>query len=466
MANLIIWQCVNDTSAPIRTIAGYQLASWLRQHGYTVKVIDFCHLIPTSVLAEITAKYIGGDTLAVGVSSTFWHGRGDDVRPTKMRGFEPDWVIKARELVEKQHPKLYWLLGGARTEYKTSHKHWVRFSGYAEDSLLKWMDQNTNRYVRRDLYDVQTFMRSFAQDDFIRPTEVLPIDLGRGCMFKCRFCNYPLVGKKPGTYLRDIKQVREEILFNYHEYGTTKYYYLDETVNETLEKVEALAELAQSLPFAIQWVGYCRADLIDKRPDMVRLLEESGMASCHFGIESFNRTAALSIGKGWSATHGKDFLLSLKDKWGDRISWSISMIAGLPGETESDLNSTLDWCIQNQISEVKFNDLGIDSTPSKLWKSEFELNYSKYGFRFPDPNQPMYWESDDWTSTLAHQAVVKLRKRGWPHWRLAGWALPAFSFTGQDLHSLSKEHVATLDWHEYTHKAYLFVRDYAKAHLK
>ena len=71
MANLILLTCVNFLKAPARGVAAYQLASWLRHHGYTVKVVDFSHLIETNDLVNIVEKHIGPETLAIGVSSTF-----------------------------------------------------------------------------------------------------------------------------------------------------------------------------------------------------------------------------------------------------------------------------------------------------------------------------------------------------------------------------------------------------------
>jgi len=320
--------------------------------------------------------------------------------------------------------------------------------------------------VRRELYNVQTFTRSFSKDDFIRRTEVLPMDLGRGCMFKCKFCSYPLIGKKPGTYLRNFDQVREEMIFNYNEFGVTKYYYQDDTVNESIEKVEALADLAWSLPFRLEWVGYCRADLIDKRPAMVDLLKESGMRSCHFGIESFTRSAALAVGKGWSAVRGKQFLLELQDKWKQDVNWAMSMIVGLPGETEDDLDSTLKWCLDNNMSDVRFFDLGLDSSSDKRWKSEFEIEHEKYGFRFPDPTRPMYWESDEWTSASAAKVAERLRSTGRPHWRPAGWYLPPLSFTGESLSFLAKQRYSDLNWKGYKSRTKLFVDEYVAFQLK
>jgi hypothetical protein len=73
MANLILWNTLNTDNSTVRPIACYQLASWIRQHGYTVKVIDYCHAMTTDELVAITNKHIGSDTLAIGVGTTRYH---------------------------------------------------------------------------------------------------------------------------------------------------------------------------------------------------------------------------------------------------------------------------------------------------------------------------------------------------------------------------------------------------------
>ena len=57
----------------VRTGGQYQIASWLREFGYTVKVIDFCFKLDHDVLVKIAEKHIDKNTLAFGFSSTFWH---------------------------------------------------------------------------------------------------------------------------------------------------------------------------------------------------------------------------------------------------------------------------------------------------------------------------------------------------------------------------------------------------------
>jgi hypothetical protein len=472
MANLILWNTLNNTNdSPMTTLgtsagairpAGvHQLASWLRQHGYTVKVIDFCHIMPTETLAELTEKYIDSTTIAIGASSIFW----EKISARAWTPYEAKWVVAAREIVERRHPNVKWILGGYNIEAPSIKMNWVKFVGYAEDSLLKWMDENSGKYLRRDLFDIQTLRFNFVEDDLIRPEEALPMELGRGCQFKCSFCSYPLIGKKKGTYLRGFDIIREEFIRNYNEWGTTWYYFLDDTMNESEEKVQALADIVQGLPFELKWTGYNRADLIWSKPETSQWLRDSGLKSCTFGIESFHPKASMSVGKGWSGKHGKEFLLELKEKWGSEITWHLAFIAGLPGESIDDVKASYQWCIENKMYNWAIRPLSINRTPTKLWKSVFDTEYEKYGYRFPEGD--LYnWENDLTTHKEVYSFTTEMNRRSIQHCTLGNWLLTDLAGLGYNYRDINTVILKDLPWREFYSRTINIVNGYTKTLLE
>lgn len=459
MANLIIWSSVNINHAPIRTVAPYQLASWLRYHGYTVKVIDFCHAMTTNELVSITEKHIGSDTLAIGVSSSFWNNiAGIQVFP------EPLWVLHARSVLESRH-KLPWLLGGYSVESIGLTLNWVKFHGNAEDSLLKWMDENSSKLKRRDLFDIKTLTKSFVEDDLIRSEEAIPIELGRGCQFKCNFCSYPLIGKKKGTYLRNFELLKDEFLRNYEEWGTTRYYFQDDTVNESEEKIQALADIAQSLPFRLEWTGYNRLDLIWSRPGTIQMLKDSGLRSTYFGIESFHPKASMAVGKGFNGKHGKDFLLKLKKEWNEEITWYLSFIIGLPGEDRTSIKESNQWCIDNGMYDWTFHALNINTSVGKLWKSEFDREYKKYGYSITT-GTPNMWKNDLWTRQEAINYSTELLKHSNLFCKPTSWLLTDLAGLGYNYADLMHKRKMNLDWKLFRTKTADIVKNYVEYQLR
>jgi len=405
------------------------LARWLLSFGFTVKVIDFCSEISTDDLVAITKKHIDSTTVAIGVSSTFWRDNSTRIvngviLPNQPLN-TPNWTIVARSLIEPLFPKLDWLLGGANSD-SLLDEAWIRFHEYSEDAIIRYLDGKLSKWYLRPPYDIKTATNTYMDGLGITPHEALGLEWGRGCQFKCSFCRYKNIGKKKNSYLRDSKLVRQDIINNYERYGTTRYIYVDDTTNESNEKIADMVEVAQSLPFRIEWVGYGRLDLIGTNKHTIKALEDSGLRSMFFGVETFNKEACKRIGKGWIGVHGKEFLLELKDKWGEEVSFLANFITGLSPETPDEVEQTVQWCIDNQIHSFNFIPLFISSTVTRS-ASEFDRNYEKYGYRFPDPKRVQYWESDYWTSDTAREQTAGILSRAWPHSKPAAFHLAAIS---------------------------------------
>lgn len=462
MADLILWnsneQGSQDYRVPVRPAGPHQLAHWLTLHGYNVKVIDFCNLLSVDELLTITSKYITTNTVAIGVSTTFWKLNYSDGLG------EPDWVMTARARLSSKNIK--WILGGANSQQKNLKYDWIKFHGLAEDSLLKFMDESTRQLKFRKQFDIKNLESIFLDNLYIQSTETLPIELSRGCQFKCSFCRYPLLGKKKNTYLRDFSLIEKEFIENYERYGVTKYFFLDDTFNESDEKVDALANIAQRLPFKLKWFGHTRLDLMGSKPHTVDLLKQSGLKSSFFGIESFNLNASKIVGKGWNGVHGKDFILKVKEAWGKDISFHLGFIAGLTGEKISDIYETHEWCIANDIPSWKFNSLKMNKDSDYVVKSEFDLNYHNYGYRFPDDSRPDYWENDDWNYDIASDLSTELLYDAHKYVRFTSWGLGEVSSLGYDVDTLINTKRKDMDWADLRHRTDMFIQRYVESSLR
>ena len=459
-----------QNSSTTKPLGCYQLASWLRQHGFTVKVIDHCSIINTAILKSMISKFIDDTTVAIGVSSTFW-GENERFKDANTRrgASEPQWVLDIRDSVEADFPNLDWLVGGfsAAWTYQLA-KEWIRFIDYSEDSLLKYMDSKLNRSADRSNFDIESASLHYHATDFIQPHEALTMELGRGCQFKCKFCQYPHIGKKKGTYLRSMECVKNDLLYNYEHFGTTRYSFVDDTVNEDYDKIVALANIAQKLPFQLEWAGYNRIDLIWSRPETKQILKDSGLKSSYFGIESFNPQVAKLVNKGWFGKHARDFVLELREDWGKDISFFMSFIVGFDGEDEQSVIKTADWLLENQFYSWWFQPLRIKRIPSgvpAVFVSEFEKNYAEYGYKFPNPLSNDYWEHNYWNANRAIQVADACNKK------LHGIAIPAaFSIfektnLGYNTNDVLWRHRQDYDQQEDKNRFNQFIQNYVDATL-
>lgn len=448
MAHLILWNPVNNgLRDATRTAGGHQLKSWLSKFGFQVVVIDFPHLMTTQQLVSVTEKFIDNDTIAIGVNTSFWQNFFTD---NPIISGEPQWVLQARTILENTNSNLQWLLGGSRTTDLTREKlefDWTMLHGYAEDSLLKFLVEksNNNNYAATK-FDIVDHDYTFANDAQITRHEVLPIEISRGCQFACSFCRFPLLGKKKGTYTRKYHKIHDEFLYNYENFGTTQYMIIDDTVNENIEKISALAEIRSKLPFDLRWIGFCRLDLIGSKPTTIDVLRHSGLLSCFFGIESFDPDASKIVGKGWNGVHGREFLLRLMSEWKNDITFSVNFIVGLGQETPEQILQTNQWCIDNKIHAWNFAGLNINRNPHLVYQSKFDKEYHNYGYRFPNPMDDIYWENGIWNTYTAFEFAKKLKSQSQYYSKLVTWRLAMTSSTVQQpMTSLMNMQVRDID---------------------
>lgn len=465
MADLIIWNSLSLAIPGVnRMISGHHLASWLSDFGYDTKVIDFCSQMTTEQLCDITEKYITKDTIAIGASSTFW--KIDDER-LRTPYEEPEWLVSSRKILQERYPKIDWIMGGGNVYGNVFQFKWRKFISFAEDSLLKYLDDNTNKKVLRPLFNIQKVKSAYLTKGMgLSPHEVVPLEISRGCQFKCSYCSYPLLGKKKGTYTRDMKLVEDEIRRIHDEFGTTHFWLTDDTVNESEEKIIQLADIVNRLPFKFQWVGYNRIDLIERRPYTIQLLKETGLKSTFFGIETFHPKASLAIGKGWNGKNAKDFLIKLKEEWAGEINMHLNFIVGLPGETEKDIDETHQWLKDNKMDAWYFDGLrirgDIDHTP---WISKFEKDYALYGYKKQDPSSN-WWENEYWNTTSALQKAIRLTDDSkLNHNQICTPDLCGFVFTGQTFSDLIVQYERNIDFKYYDVKRKEFVNDYVNYQL-
>lgn len=389
-----IWPNKSSTAGSnfTRAISCYQLKHWLSHFGFKSQVIDFCQLLTADEIFGLLEQFVSSDTLAIGVSTTFWPT--DKVVPSNL--------LEIFSRAKEKWPHLKIISGGARkpTSPELFDNHFI---GESENQLVVWMQGLVNKSsLLNKKFNIVNLSHRFDETDAILYDEALPIELGRGCIFKCKFCGHQNLGKAKFTYQRDFELILDELKYNYEKFGTTKYMFLDDTVNEDLDKIRNLSTVKNRLGFSIEWVGYLRADLIWSKQESQELLIESGLRSCFVGIETFHNEAGKSIDKGWGAKHGKEFIPHLyKNIWGEKINIHVNLIAGLPYETHDSLKESLKWCMSNPVGFHRFVPLTLyveKNDPSAA--SEFTRNYKNYGYKNVN-HDTGYWESDTMNSSEA-----------------------------------------------------------------
>ena len=416
-----------------RTIGPYKIGHFLRKNGYDVQMIDFITRFTEEELYSMITKFITPKTLLIGMSMTFMTGLLYKW-PNGITRRIPYALWATLKKIKKENPNIKFVSGGYMSDrmpdYGIFDATIMSYTGSNEDIMLEYLNnlrgvgpkpigrlvmpsmQNQEKRVRM-MYDTpRTTTYNIEKDDFqwvlndcILPGEPLPLDVARGCIFACKFCQYPHLGKGKLDYIRGMNYIEEEMRSNYEKFGTTTYYMLDDTFNDTEFKMQEFYNMTQRLPFKVHFVAYLRADLLQRFPKVPYLLKEAGLIGAYHGLESLHPYASNLVGKGWSGKSAKEYIPELfHEIWEGKIPQTLSFIVGFPKETLKDVFNTRDWFIDNQLHNTHFKALGLWGSDSntKLYtvESEFDKNYEKYGFWFEEGQGLRYkrkmWRNETW----------------------------------------------------------------------
>lgn len=433
-----------------RAIGAYQLAGFLRQHGITVQVIDFTDNFTSEELIQAVKKFVGSNTRVIGVSSTFYQSEvsNQDLNENKNYargsiGFLPTNIVDTITYFKNAWPEIKRVVGGGNSNNFVGNSLFdVVVHGYAEQVFLDFLSKKNiypkianTEIVNGDgsKFDIETLSHRWERNDCILPNETLPIEISRGCIFKCKFCGYPLNGKKKFDYLRSPEMIVEEIVYNYEHYGTTNYLFADDTFNDSTYKLEQLHKKITSLPFKISFTTYLRLDLLHAHKEQLPLLKELGLRSAFFGIESLNDRTAKFIGKGLASSKVKDFLLDLRHNiWQDQISILCTFIVGLPYEDISSTDQSFKW-VQTAGLDSAWTPLTIHT--NHRYKSDIAINYEQYGYTLLDVNNGT-WKNNIMTYDDANAAAARYNSISLSNNYITSWIM--FSLASYGLHSLDE----------------------------
>lgn len=481
MEVVLLTACVTNNNILYRPIGAYQVAWYLRKFEYNVQVVDFLHRLDEEVILQILRKYITAETKIVG------YGAMLGLKDSESREF----INKIERIllkIKKNYPWVSIVAGGAAAAdlnriFRNKTLFDYIFFGHAEDTMLALANNlvrggpsvqfeklEGNRVIRESFpmphdekFNIEDDRHMWDDRDFIQPGETLPIELGRGCIFKCKFCQYPYIGKNKKDFNRCMDLVKEEMIHNYEKWQVTNYYMLDDTFNADEERIEAFAKMTSELPFKIHYATYLRLDLIAAHPQTEDMLLESGLLGAYFGVESFNKEASELIGKPWNGKKAKDYLPKLHhDKWKKQVGLRAGFICGIPPETLQECLDTNQWCIDNEIPNWYWHPLHISRDNYSEFISEFDINSDKYGFEWYVDNGLVLWKTpycDARTAaTWKHQLMAEAKK----YQKNAQWNLLELGNYGIDMHEAKHKFIVDMDWSLINKKRRLFLQNYVR----
>lgn len=379
---------LGSTDYTARALGSYLIATHLRHEGWDVEVVDYGLYWTLDQLKELSRSRINSNTKFIGFGHQFvtWNPVLEEYC---------QWI-------KSNYPKIV-LIGGSGIipTYYTSviDYHIQGYGEYAISALLKYLFSNGDPIkfspiiqgakkiiTANDFYPAfpkKSLLAEYQDRDFIDENEWLGIETSRGCIFSCDFCNFPIIGIK-GDYTRDADDFEKEIRNNYDKFGVKNYNLIDETFNDSTEKITKYANVVDKLNFIPTFTGFIRADLLVARPKDREELLRMNMLGQYYGVETFNRESGKAIGKGMETNRLKEGLVDIRKYFENNnrklYRGTLSFIVGLPGETLETLATTQQWLI-NHWQQQAFYAFSLQ-IPSHEYDqpSKFSRNYAKYGY--------------------------------------------------------------------------------------
>ena len=403
-----------------RALGAYHLARVLEKKGVSSIVIDFFFSLRIDEIDCFFQKFISKNTKFIGLSTSYLFNR------VSSTGYDTTFDDNTSlnyffEKVRTCYPHIKIFQGGSNGLYPHPLVD-VGMSGqYIESAFIKKLNELCNCKIDTH-YEFTNDFFEFKKEDFILDKEPLPLEISRGCIFSCKFCSFSGRGKKINTAIKSNAAIENFLKTSYDRFKTTSFFLCDDTLNESVIKLENILRVTELLNFKCTFAAYIRLDLLMVYPEMIGLLKNAGILGLTFGIETFNFKAGVTIGKGSKPEKIKSFLIDLKMKHPEFYT-SSAFIVGLPYENIDSVYSTYDWLVKEQALDAwNFNALGIENRIQTVDSSYFSKNIEKYGYK---RKGNVGWARDDLNYEQAFEHAKYLNQLSAPYsgpspWRLLG----------------------------------------------
>jgi radical SAM superfamily enzyme YgiQ (UPF0313 family) len=427
----------------IKPLGAYSISNILRKNGYDILVINLYSKLEKWQLVNLLNKFITSETLFFGYSSSFFSTWDINKIDYTWLLTSVDYFQEINALAKTLNPTIKIIFGGsashqfmnhAKEEKTTSGVDYV-MHGYSEAMILDFANSLKShkkpKFSRKTAgiyeidYDIKGLSHdyhgtSFAwhQSDYVVENESLPIEIARGCIFKCKFCAFPLLGKNKNdlSYTKKEDLLLEEVIKNYEHSKSLNYFIVDDTFNERVDKIEMLLRVRDKSKLDLSFSGYTRLDLIHRFPEQIPLLHDLNFKGFIMGIESMNHLSAKSVGKGLLPELQINTLDKIVSHYKNNVSITGLFIIGLPHETPDTFKKWADWVISENspFDYVVFTPLIIGQEKTTHTESEFFKNFAQYGYTLSNDNK--LWTNKHWSfiecGKLALSYMEKIEKSG------------------------------------------------------
>jgi hypothetical protein len=179
---------------------------------------------------------------------------------------------------------------------------------------------------------------SYQEVDWdLYPARELAIMSSRGCVYRCVFCD-DIVRAGHRYRHRSARHIVEEMGYHRREHGVRFTAFNDSILNADLDHFDALCEGLLADGHDRPWAGNF-AIRRNMPEDLMRKARRAGFRIANLGLESGSPRVLSRMRKPFGPDDAASFLAQLHRAG---IDVAVNLIVGFPGETDRDLQATLD----------------------------------------------------------------------------------------------------------------------------
>lgn len=408
-----------------RNTAANELRRRINLAGYEAEIIEWIRHWDKNDLIKIIDLYFANEpNPVIAVSSTF------DLDNSDLK-----YLTDIFKYAKDKYKNLKIIHGGNRVFYEEDYDGYVdvEFLGRSMGIFDDWIrNKDISQYIKREnplvlsndnisKFIDNPIIHTINDSDCLNKDDHLGFEIGVGCRFNCTFCNYELRNSKT-VFLNDSAKLKDFFDKAYNKYGVENFYAIDDTINESEEKLETLYKAIEGLNFRPKITAWARLDLLGKEYQR-NLFKKINFSGLWFGIESFNPEASKLVRKKSSMENVFDNLIFMRDNCPDTFRMG-SFIIGLAGDNLESIEVGFEKAHkENLLNALQLFSLTLNPAPIKdsYLTSDLEKNPEKFGYKIYDKtyaydsrllSSHIFWESD-WTNNTEAIRITDYLVKKW-----------------------------------------------------
>jgi len=215
----------------------------------------------------------------------------------------------------------------------------------------------------------------------------------RGCPFSCGFCQHKEAGKRHKRRELDEKRVLSEIdLFSTSKIEDIAV--LDPIFNSNRKVAKAILKRFIDNKYTGKLALQCRAEMCDD--EFLSMCSQIDV-KLEFGLQTIHKVEYDAINRPNNIRKVNEVFDKLNNM---NIQYEVTIIFGLPNQTLTSFQETVDWCLNKQIPVIKAFPLML------LRGTDVEQRKGEWGLLESDDSMPIVKESD----TFSQNEWFEMRK--------------------------------------------------------